>query len=751
MAEENSNIDASIDPSLGAVVEMADGAPSPGRASATTAKTTFSVEEISELDTDVMLDSLKNLDSASEELLRMLTSALPQPQMKSTTLDEIVTEGTKAYKLYQRRLTAFMLYKGDYISARQDYIRPQNVSRALFDVPTTEGIPRAAMRPDSVLYKANLAQMLHMLLVHVRSPSIANFDIIEVLEGLDQVFPKVVAGPFFSPAALTTSLAITTQLAIYRMASFIEDPNFNPQGLAEHAFTTDSGNDTPMYRHHISLHLDDLPVEQTSMCLDRVNSLVAGLKGPFDDSNEFDNVEALESVQQTWPWIGFLEDHLFPYYLERKSELDAEVKASGGIENLDTSVKKSVQNRDELQRLAALTANLDQSRQSSARSKKQSLTANAVQALKAFTPTGGPPTQGMAPVAQMMAPQLGEQFSNNQFDVSNSMPPPENNNLQDLSEFQDINRTQKSSAGRGRGKGRGKGKGNAKSFNDPQTGAHRVEWDESQAQAGLVPYESSVLGKRGRDAEEEQAVQWEPTQDGGPQDEDEDAAFETKAGDLAAADARRQAAPTSIQHGRPYLSQAPYFGTEPDSPSTQQRPAKRRNPGSSAPGDYPSTAQNPMNQDPNAEPNQAPPSTAQAQDYNQAAWTARQYRILNHSTPARERRVWTDLETEALMTYINEWPEEDNLHYAAMKRKDTTEEGLHALNGRTAEDIRFRARNMKVNFLLSRSQDIHPNWAKVQLAKKEIDKLHARGVPYSQAGLRGTPAGMATGVGGSQE
>ena len=99
------------------------------------------------------------------------------------------------------------------------------------------------------------------------------------------------------------------------------------------------------------------------------------------------------------------------------------------------------------------------------------------------------------------------------------------------------------------------------------------------------------------------------------------------------------------------------------------------------------------------------------------------------------------------MTYINEWPEEDNLHYAAMKRRDTTDEGLHALMSRTAEDIRFRARNMKVNFLLSRSPDMHPNWNKVQLAKKEIDKLRTRGVPYAQAGLRGTPANMTTGVG----
>jgi hypothetical protein len=705
------------------------------------------VEEIEELDTDVMLDSLQKLDWASEELLKVLTLAIPQPEMDPTALNEIATEGTKAYKLYQKRLSTFMLFKGDYISARQDYIRPQIVSRALFDVSSVDSIPHGAMRPDSVLYKANLAHMLHILLIHARNPAIADYEIKEALEGLDQVFPEVIAGTTFSPAAFTMSVAISTQLAIYRIASFVEDPNFNPQGLAEHAFITDSENDTPMYRHHHDLHLDDLTEEQRMMCLDRVNGIVARLKEPFDDSSSLDPVEALRALQQTWSWTGFIEGNLVPYYMERKGELDLDVHAAGGITKLDASVKRAVQNRDELKKLAALNANLDRSRQSSGKAKKQSLAANAVEALRAFTPANGTPMQGMAPVAQMTAPVHA---SNDPFSTA---PPPGSSDLQALSQFQDANRTQQPIAGRGRGRGRGKGK--AKAFNDRQSGAQRVEWDESQARASFAQPQpqSSILGKRSRDAEEVYQVpnNWEPTQDGGVQDDDEDA-FETKAGDIAAADARRLAAPASIPHTRPFLSQAPYFGAEqPGSPSMPQRAPKRRNPGSSAPhpADYPQ--HDPMGQDPNADPNQAPPSTAQAQDYNQAAWTARQYRILNHSTPARERRVWTDLETEALMTYINEWPEEDNLHYAAMKRKDTTDEGLHALNGRTAEDIRFRARNMKVNFLLSRSLDIHPNWNKVQLAKKEIDKLHARGVPYAQAGLRGTPAGMTTGVGGSQD
>jgi hypothetical protein len=754
MAEGDNSIDASLDAAPEAVD---DDIPSTGRASAIsgmTAKTTFSMEEISELDTDVMLDSLKNLDSASEELLKVLNSTFSQSQTTYKALDDIATEGTKAHKLYQKRLSVFKLYKNDYTSANQDYIRPQNVSRALFDVSSIDGIPPGVMRPDSVLYKANLAQMLHVLLVRIRNPARSNVDIVEALEGLDHVFPKVIASPTFTTAAFQTSLALTTQLAINRMASFIEDPNFSPQGLAEHAFIVDSENDTPMYRHHFGLHLDELSEENRSMCLDRVNGIVTALKQPFDGSNEMTAIEALDTVRQTWPWVGFIEKNLFTYWMERKEELDKEISASGGIDNLDTSVKRAVQTRDELKRIASLTANLKENRRSSG--KQQSLTADALQALKEFTP--GPPTQAMAPVAQMTAPKFGIHASNNQFDQPSTMLPPGSSHLQNLSQYQEVNQTPRASAGRGRGRGRGKGKANAtKSFNDRQSGAQRVEWEESQAQADLVPYESSVLGKHSRDADDEQMNHWEPTQDVGPQHEDEeDAAFETKASDNAAADARRLAAPTSFPQARPFLAQAPYFGTAPPpgSPGTPQRPTKRRNPGSSAPHptDYPGFAQHQMDgQDPNVDSTQAPPSTSRAQEYHQAAWTARQYRILNPSQPARERRAWTDIETEALMTYINEWPEEDNLRYAVLKSKDTTDEGLHALQTRTAEDIRFRARNMKVNFLLARSQDVHPNWNKVQLAKKEIEKLHARGVPYAQAGLRGTPAGMDTGVGGSQE
>lgn len=732
-AEGEDNIDSSLlEPEGVQEPDHANQASSPGRASVvsgTTAKTTFSQEEIEELDTDVMLDSLKKLDTASNELLDALMPAVPlEVDELFATLADISTPGTRASKIYQKRLNAFMLYKADFTTT-QEFVRPQNVSRAMFDVASIEAIPEGARRPDSIMYKANLTNMLHMLLVKSRDADAAG--ITEALESVNQAFPTAVAGSEYNSLAVNLSIALTTQLAVNRIQSLVEDPTFHPQGIATHAFFEEDGDGAVTYRQYNALHLGSVPEQQERAALDRVNSIVSEIKATFDDSNETDPSIAIEKLRETYSWVNFLGGDLVPYMVERKRTLDTEVHMAGGIENLDLEIKRSVQNKDSFKQLAATRAMLAQARQHPGNSRGS--TAGAAQYLRALSQPDTPSQQGVAPTAQMTAP-----VSNNggypQLGHINGMtqdPALAGSNLHELSAIQDMDKAHTASAAKGRGKGRGK----AKAFNERQAGAQRVEWDDSQSQAGLVSYispathQNTVLGKRTRDGEEEH---WDPTQDGGPQ-EDEDDAFQTHRVDDAAADARRHA----IQSARPSQSQPLHLRPEYDNSGTQQPPAKRRNPGSAIPtsAEYPDTIQ-PSPQRPHPNPHIAPASTALAQEYQQAAWAARQYRILSHAKPARERRAWTDLETEALMTYINEWPEEDNLHYAAMKRKDETDEGLRALEGRTAEDIRFRARNMKVNFLLSR-HDLHPNWMKVQLAKKEIDKLHSRGISYMQVGQRG--------------
>jgi hypothetical protein len=741
-AEEDNNIDSNLLESEGfQEPDHSNLDTSPGRASAvsgTTSKTTFSQEEIVELDPDVMLDSLKKLNDASDDLLDSLVPSGPMNLenllkiLSDITTPEDTRESKLYHKMYQKRLAAFMLYKSDFMTAQaNEFIRPQNVSRALFAVASVEDIPEGATRPDSIMYKANLANMLRMILVKTREVEAATIP--EILESVNQAFPTLVAGGEYNPLAVNLSIALTMQLALNRIQDSANDTNFDPQRIVSDAFFSQEDNGS--LRHYDALHLRSAPEQQEKAAFDRIHSIVNGIKETFDVSSETDSTIAVETLREAYKWDTFFEVDIIPYMVERKHTLDYEIQMAGGINKLDHDVKQSVKNKEELKSLSGTRAMLEQARQRPDTSRGNPT--SAAQYLRALSHPAGPSQQGVAPTAQMTAPAPtsgGQQAGGYpQFYLPGGSahdPALSGSDLHDLSAFQSIDKTHTASAAKGKGKGRGK----AKSFNERQAGAERVPWDGSQDRQDLVNYvlpnNNSVLGKRIRDGEDEN---FEVTQDRGLQ-EDEDDAFQTHSVDDAAADARRLQAPSATRSARPSLSQPLHLRSEYDG---QQPAPKRRNPGSRIPSaaEYPSSINQPSPQRPHPNPHIAPASTALAQEYQQAAWTARHMRTMSQPKPARERRAWSDMETEALMTYINEWPEEDNLHYAAMKRKDEAEGGHQALQGRTAEDIRFRARNMKVNFLLSRFE-MHPNWMKVQLAKKEIDKLNSRGVLYNQAAVR---------------
>jgi hypothetical protein len=360
--EDNNNIDSNLLESEGfqepgnASLDL-----SPGRASAvsgTTAKTTFSQEEIAELDPDVMLDSLKNLDGASDGLLNAIMPSVPvDTDGLFATCNEIVTPGTRASKIYKKRLDAFMMYKSDFTTPQvRDFVRPQNVSRALFEVTSIEDIPEGARRPDSIMYKANLASMLHMILVSTRDVEVANVP--QMLESVEQAFPTVVAGSEYNPLAVALSIGLTTQLAVNKIQDSVKDVDFNPHDIVTKAFHSEDG-----YRHYNALHLNTAPVQQETAGLERVNSIVNGIKATFNDLGETDPILAIERLRDTYSWYNFIESDLVPYMMERKRTLDHEVHMAGGIDNLDADIKKSVQNKDDFKGLAATRARLEQARE----------------------------------------------------------------------------------------------------------------------------------------------------------------------------------------------------------------------------------------------------------------------------------------------------------------------------------------------------------------------------------------------------
>lgn len=125
------------------------------------------------------------------------------------------------------------------------------------------------------------------------------------------------------------------------------------------------------------------------------------------------------------------------------------------------------------------------------------------------------------------------------------------------------------------------------------------------------------------------------------------------------------------------------------SPSSSQSPAKRRrkNPGSSIPPPVP-----PFDPDQN---NEIPREDRLAHAKIQARHgTVRANRV----KPVQDRRPWSSEEENALIDLIEEECGEE-LSYSKLKAIDNERPDGPKLALRSAEDMRFKARNMKETFL----------------------------------------------------
>lgn len=657
-----------------------------GRASlisGTTAKTSFSAHQISEMDADLIVDSLKGLDTASEELLKLLIPADAEQQGRQMTWKDIVTRGTRTSKLYMKRVETLRLYKSDYIAPPSDYIQPSHVLRALTN--GAEGsVSSSVPRPDSVLRKANLATMLHSLLIAARDPLDMGHESFDALEAAEENFALAVApNGMFQEPQFDMALALAIQLAIKRIASFIEDPNFNPRGIATNVFFDYDEDDVPTYRHLSALGLDKLSDEEQAEYVEQVNYVVEQLKEPFEDGSNLDNVTALNTLRAKFPWDS-LVNHLMVYYENRKQTLDQQIAQVGGIDLLVERLRAYVQADEEEKRLAHLRSSIG----GAVQEKPGNFGVAALKALASDGIAQAAMAQAPAPAATMVPSDAGaHDIPTAEDDASAApfVPQGTSADLRDLSEFEDAQRRS------------AVGKGKVRSFNDPQPGASRVSWDDSQqsqqpASTGFQLPRSSVLdpelarnenGKRPRG--EDPYPEIEPSQDDG-------LSFQTDKRDIAAANARRQTAPRARPQPRSIaprpISPDPNLVSY-ETPASQQSqypsPSKRprKNPGASIPAALPPT-QGPSNM---------------TEDWHQAKVRAKMNRAFvepAYRQQPRQRQPWSSLEEGRLFELIAD-SDPDDVRYAVLKSQDVNSENI--LHRRTKEDMRFKARNMKVVML----------------------------------------------------
>ena len=186
--------------------------------SGTTAKTSFSQEEVAEMDADVILDQFPRLATTADDLAKFLA---PSGDKTDPVLwKDIRISNTKEAKLYNRRLEAFETSKMGYGS--QDYIQPRHILRALLGADSDDEITSGNFRPDNIIAGVNLATLLRVLLVTCEPSKLSDAGL-SSLEQLETFFPAVISGPQFDMTTFQMCLEIQTQLAIARLAASSSD------------------------------------------------------------------------------------------------------------------------------------------------------------------------------------------------------------------------------------------------------------------------------------------------------------------------------------------------------------------------------------------------------------------------------------------------------------------------------------------------------------------------------------------------
>ncbi|EMC92976.1 hypothetical protein BAUCODRAFT_27281 [Baudoinia panamericana UAMH 10762] len=715
--------------------------------SGTTAKTRFSQEEIADLDADIMIDRLPELAKAAEQMANFLMPA--NPQERHVVWKEIRHEGSRFNKLYVKRLSSLHHYRTDFSS--QDYVQPSIVLRALLDKESMDGVPAGSWRPDSIIYRVNLAQLLLTMLVFVRDSTEFTEEGYNAFAELDTQFATAIAGPVFDPEAVHFCFELQTQLVLARLHVFQHDPSFDPLHVINGTFYA---QDAPEGAGHVNadgLHMFDISEDEQTAWTENLKRRADDLRAPFAGRLPIET--ALNQLRGKYPWEHFV-NHVQRYYEHRNADLERQIAAAGGYEPIMTALEKEVQRHQ-----GARTA--DNFRQSigkphstplpafgksaiaQLRDREQRLSGMGIAPPAASEPAVRAPTQtdtvltaGMqsgaqaAPVAQMdprlVDPGYPDVGANDGF-----VPPPNDDvvvgqpsaqeravSALELSGFQ---KQQKQRQKAQKGKAR---------FTDRQENAQRVVFDEaSQPSQQVVGGEDSEFQTPGRASaagpyhvgsaakrpfervDDDELPDFEPTQDEG---------FEVDQRGTAGADARRRQAPAATPRaslrGASSSNTVAYDIPASQAPSPTKR--HRKNPGSAIP------TRTPYAPDDDPIPHGS---------YQHARAVAKQQRILaSQNKPPQVRKPWSNAEELALVSLIENYGG-NGVSYAALKKLDQTNDNV--LSARSAEDLRFKARNMKQTFILG-GADLPENWDQVVLDRKAILKLEERGFSYTQEPTR---------------
>ncbi|CAK3917215.1 uncharacterized protein RCC_02219 [Lecanosticta acicola] len=714
--EEDTNIDqAQLDAQLQAQAQLQDEHAvdaedlerrriSRGNASVisgTTAKTSFSQEETSRMDPEVMIDVLPGLLSSCEELLRLL---IPHGSETNPVIwKEIRTSGSRHSKLYHNRLASINVHKPNFGS--QEYISPRHVLKALLGVADTTNIPEEPWRPDNFIFKINLTQMLNSLLI-VCDPSDWAEEHTSMLERLHTWFLDAIAGREFSYETLSFFLELSAHVTIARLDAHINsEPHFSPHAVIESQFFDDEDR----LVHFDSLGLQTVDEEVRNDAVQRIRESVDDMKKPFPVDNATNATASNGRLKAIYRWDA-LGRSAIEYAESRMRDLHERLEQAGGTTSILEGLAEETERRanEKIAQGIRQSVGKQSSKGRSSFGGKNNLA--RIREMEKQAQMAERNASAPAPTAQMTATAGTQQEPSRSSDAA-----PQRSLQANAAEV-----AQASASSRAHHNGKQKAR-----WTDPQPSAQRISpipgdspRPMQKGRGDSAMPSSSRPAKRGYEQVEDEEEVPDPTQDDG---------FQVDTRDLTAADARRRQ--VSFPNAPRPQARATSSAAPPRSTSTSVNPGpspakrQRKNPGSSMP-------------DPIQPLGAGDDDIPQDQIWARQKAMSKFNRIGTVDRAPQRRTEWSEDEENALIELIEEHGE-GGISYAGLKTIDNDlPPDERRLSRRTAEDMRFKARNMKV-VMLQADGRLPENFVHVVLGKKEIEKVRSRGIAYEQERIRG--------------
>lgn len=335
---------------------------------------TFSQTELQLLDPENMESNLEDLNSQARKLLAQFRNPSGRADELKSLIRQFQNPDSRERQKVKNCWADLQVLQSVFTSSGE-YLKPETILRSLLRKKHTQPLPKASKpwRPDDVIYKANLA-----ILVHTVMTGSADHDTIDALMGAEQIFSSPFALKFVTPGGRTMpghsnlipdtfefALELRTQVLVgnlranmtqsaaafmIRNAMLDFDDNDDDYG--------DDASEHQMLNHALSHNryakgwelLDPHTLgteEYAGMIIRRAGEITTALfsdiKDPFVDSSA--SLESgLAKLRKMFPWEQF-QKHLLRWANLRLSEIDNSIKQLGGIDEIVTALEQEIRNR----------------------------------------------------------------------------------------------------------------------------------------------------------------------------------------------------------------------------------------------------------------------------------------------------------------------------------------------------------------------------------------------------------------------